>query len=369
MATERGGSGEPPHWQNPEVPPAATPPPPRPDLRLPPLPLPGHVPVPPRVPRHRRPAVGRLVLAALLSAALATGLGLTAAHRFAARAGPESVARDFFQALADGDAPAALALADHPPDSPWLTSVVLGQQLRVAAITGISVLDSSRLATTATVRVRYQLRYSDGPREVTDTARLVRHGSSWRLARVAAPVRVTAGSDAGRLRLAGRRLPPATVTLFPGALPLIADPPALRAIAVSGEPPVLRLAGQPLVARAQVTIPPALRAQAVRAVDRLVARCLAAGSRDPLCPLPATGRPVPGTLHGSARPIVAGSARIVLERGASGVLSVRARLTVLGSWQAWDYQNQVMARRGSTTVDLVARVAAGRPTDAFWAPS
>jgi subtilisin family serine protease len=100
------------------------------------------------------------VLAALLSAALATGFGLTAAHRFAARAGPESVARDFFQALAGGDAPAALALSDDPPDSPWLTSVVLGQQLRVAAITGISVLDSSRLDTTATVRVRYQLRYS-----------------------------------------------------------------------------------------------------------------------------------------------------------------------------------------------------------------
>lgn len=370
MATERGGPGDRPRWLDPDAYPAAPPAPPLTESWRPALPLPAHVPAPPPVPRHRRRPVGRLLLAALLCAALATGLGLTAAHRSAARSGPESVVRAFFQALADGDAPAALALADHPPDSPWLTSTVLGQQLRAAPITGISVLDSSRLETTATVRVRYQLRYPDGPREVTDTARLVRHGSSWRLVRVAGPVRVTAGSaDAGRLRLAGRRLPPALVLLFPGALPLAVDPPALQAVAVSGELPVVRLAPDALVARARVSIPPALRAQAVQAVDRLVARCLAAGSRDPLCPLPATGRPIPGTLHGSARPLVPGGARIVLERGGSAVLSIRARLTVQGSWQVWDYQNQVVARRGTATVDLLARVASGRPADAFWDPS
>jgi hypothetical protein len=132
---------------------------------------------------------------------------------------------------------------------------------------------------------------------------------------------------------------------------------------------VVRLADPTLAARARVVIPPRLRAQVVQAVDRLVARCLAAGSRNPLCPLPITGRPVPGTLHGSAPPIVAGDARIVLQRGSSGVLSVQARLTVRGSWQAWDYQNQPVARRGTAMVDLTARVSPSRPAEAFWDPS
>ena len=368
MDAERGGAGEPPWWlnadQRPDEHPAIPPPPGQQAYRLAPLPLPADAPVPPAVPRHRRRPIGRLLLGALLCAALATGLGVATAHRYAARSGPESVVRDYFAALAAGAAPAALALAADPPSGRWLTSVVLRQQLQAAAITGIAVLGSTRAGTTATVRVRYQLRYPDGAREVTDTARLVRHGSSWRLSRVAAPVRVTAdATDVGRLRLAGRRLPAAAVTMFPGALPLTADPPALRALVDSGDQPVVRLADPSLAVRARLTIPPALRAQAEQALDRLVARCLAAGSHDPLCPLPVGGRPIPGTLHGSARPIEPGSARVVLQRG---VLSVRARLTVQGSWQAWDYQNQVVARRGTATVDLAARVAPGRPTEAFW---
>lgn len=366
MDTERG-DGEPPRWLHQDERPAEAPPPTA--YRFPPLPLPAHVPVPPAVPRHRRRSIGPMLLAALLSAALTTGLGLTAAHRYTARSGPESVVRDFFSALADGDAPAALALADNPPRGPWLTSVVLRRQLQVAPIAGISVLGSTRLDTTATVRVRYELRYADGARQVSDTARLVRRGSSWRLSRVAGTVRVTAGSaDALRLRLAGRRLPPAAVTLFPGALPLAADPPALQVVAGSDDRPAVRLADPSLAARARVAIPLTLRAQVVQAVDRLVARCLATGSRDPLCPLPVTGRPIPGTLHGSARPIVPGDARIVLQRGSSGMLSVRARLTVQGSWQTWDFQNQVVARRGSATVELTALVAPSRPAEAFWDP-
>jgi|GEM_PF-2864862 len=368
MDTERGGAGEPPWWPNPDEHPAVAPPPGQQAAWTPPLPA--HAPAPPALPRHRRRPIGRLVLAAVLSAALATGLGLTVAHRYAARSGPESVVRAFFSALAGGDAPAALALAENPPRGPWLTSAVLRRQLQAAAITGITVLASTRRDATATVRVRYELHYPDGAQQVSDTVRLVRHGSSWRLGRVAGQVRVTAApAELGRLRLAGRRLPAAAVTLFPGALPLAADPPALRAVTVSGDRPVVRLADPSLAARARLTIPPALRAQAEQALDRLLARCLAAGSRDPLCPLPGTGRPIPGTLHGTARPIVGGSARIVLQRGGSGLLSIRARLTVRGSWQAWDYQNQVVTRRGDATVDLIARVASSQPAQAFWGSS
>jgi hypothetical protein len=320
-----------------------------------------------------------MVLAALLSAVLAVALGLFAADRYATRSGPESVARGFFQALADGDAPAALAFAADPPRGPWLTGVVLRQQLLVAPLTDISILRTTRLGATTAVRIDYRLHYASGTRSVSDTVQLVRRGSSWRLSRVAGTVRVTAGSPgADRLRLAGRRLPAAPVTLFPGALPLAADPPALQVLVTgdtsagdqgAGDQPVVRLTGTPLVARARVSISPALRSQVEQAVDRLLAGCLAARSNDPLCPVPGSGRPIPGTLHGSAPSIGTASPAITLERGSSGLVRVRARLQVQGSWKAWDFENQVVPRRGTATVDVTARLALSRPTEAFWSPS
>ncbi|HEY0167300.1 MAG TPA: hypothetical protein VGB75_09670 [Jatrophihabitans sp.] len=336
--------------------------------------MPEHAPAPPAAAR-RRSRSWRLALAALLSAVLGVGLGLSAADRHAARSGPEAVARGYFQALADGDAPAALAYAASPPRGQWLTSVVLRQQLQAAPLADISVLPASRAGATATVEVRYRLLFGSGPRSVTDTARLVRRGSSWWLSRVTSTVRVTAGAPgADRLRLAGRRLPAAAVALFPGALPLAADPPALQVLsdglaAGAADQPVLRLADPPLLARVRVSMSSALRAQVERAVDRLLADCLTSGSNDPLCPAPGSDRPVPGSLRGSAPPIAAVNPRIALGQSDSGVISVRAEVPVQGSWKVWDFENQVVQRRGKVTVALSARIALDRPAQAFWNPS
>lgn len=376
MSLERGGAaaGEPPRWAVPGSPPPA-PPPAWPVRQLHPLPLPEHAPTPPAAPRRARR--GRwLALAALLSAVLAVGLGLTAVNRHAARSSPEAVARSYFQALADGDAPAALAYAAAPPRGPWLTSVVLRQQLQIAPVAEISVLRASRVGATATVEVRYRLLFGSGPRSVADTVRLVRRGSSWWLSRVTSTVRVTASlPGADRLRLAGRKLPAAAVTLFPGALPLAADPPTLQVFedgSTSGDvdPPILRLADPPLLAKVRVSMSPALRAQVERAVDRLLADCLKPGSKDPLCPAPGSDRPVPGSLRGSAPPIAAVDPRIALgQSGSGGVINVHAEVPVQGSWKVWDFENQVVQRRGKVTVVLSARIALDRPAQAFWNPS
>lgn len=364
MSPERGGagSGEPPgpSWQ-----------PPAPAAGLGrPLPLPAQAPVPPSPPSRRRRGAGRLALAALLSAALAVTLGLTAAHLYTARSSPESVVRGFFQALAAGDAPSALALAESPPQGPWLTSEVLRRQLQVASLADISVLDASRLGSTATVQVRYRLLFGSGSRAVTDTARLIRRGSSWWLSQVGTTVRVSAsGPSAERVRLAGQPLPTAAVTLFPGALPLTADPPGLQVLVTAPAPgagAAVRLADPQLVAMTRVSITPALRAQAEQAVQQLLAGCLAARSNDPLCPAPDSGRPVPGSLHGSAAPVAALNSQIVLEQGVPGVISVRARVAVQGSWKVWDFENQLVQQRGTATVTLSAQVAVDRPTVAFW---
>jgi hypothetical protein len=223
--------------------------------------------------------------------------------------------------------------------------------------------------------VRYRLLFGSGARSVSDTARLVRRGSVWRLSRVAGAASVSAGSSAaGRVRLAGQKLSAAAVTLFPGALPLAADPPSLQVLARApaggaAERPMIRLADPHLVVHAQVSLSPELRKQAQRATQTLLAGCLAPASKDLLCPVPNTGRPVPGSLHGSGPAIADFDPRIALEQSAYGVIDVRAEVPVKGSWLAWDFENQVIRRRGSVNVLLDARVFLDRPTQAFWSPS
>jgi hypothetical protein len=303
------------------------------------------------------------VFAALLSGVLAVVLGLSAAHRYTARSDPESVANAFFHALADGDAPGALAFAVDPPRGEFLTSVVLRQQLQAAQLADISVLHSTRLGSVATVEVRYRLLFGSGARVVADRAQLVRRGPSWWLSRVATEVIISAGSaGAPRLSLAGRRLPAAAVTLFPGALPLAVDNPGLQVL----DQPAVRLADTRIVANAQASITPGLREQVEQAVQRLLAGCLASASNDPRCPLPDSTRPIPGSLHGSAPLIAALKPRIALEQANSGVIRVRATVPVQGSWKAWDFENQAVQRHGTVTVVLSARVALDRPTQAFW---
>jgi hypothetical protein len=210
---------------------------------------------------------------------------------------------------------------------------------------------------------------------VSDTARLVRRGSVWRMSGVAGMVSVSAGSPvAGRVRLAGRKLPAAAVLLFPGALPLAADPPALQVLVrTSTDPaadrPVIRLANPHLVVQARVSLSPELSKQAERAAQTFLAGCLAPASKDPLCPVPDSGRTVPGSLHGSAPPIATVNPRIELEQAATGVIDVRAGVTVQGSWLAWDFENQVVRRSGDTTVVLAVQVFLDRPTRAVWNPA
>jgi hypothetical protein len=376
MTAEFGGAGAggPPQWRSsgppPTAPPAAWPVP-----HQHPLPLPANAPVPPATPAGRRRRPGRWLLAAVLSAVLAAGLGLAAYHRYTERSNPESVVRAYFHALADGDAPAALAFADAPPHGQYLTSVVLRQQLQVARFAEISVLRATRSGATATVEVRYRLLFDSGARSMSDTATLVRRGSFWRMSQVAGTVSVVAGSPAAdRVRLAGRKLSAAAVTLFPGALPLTADPAALRVLVRprtggADEQPMIRLADSRLAVQARVFLSQGLREQAQRATQTLLAGCLAATSKDPLCPLPSSARPVPGSLHGSAPAIATVHPRIELEQTVSGVISVRARVPVQGNWRVWDFENQVVPQRGPVTVTLSARVFVDRPTQAFWYPS
>ncbi len=302
------------------------------------------------------------MLVAALAAVAALVLGVLAADRYAAERSPASVVRGYFQALAAGDAPLALAFADTPPRGPLLTSTVLGQQLQAAALDDLAVLNTVRLGATATVAVRYRLRFANGDRTVTDQADLVRRGSSWRLSRVAAPVRIL--TDAQLVTFAGGPAPSGAALLFPGALPLA---PA-AGLQVDNQP-ALRLADTHLVSFAHYSITPRAQQQAMLAVNQLLAGCLAPAAADPLCPLPGDCRSVPGSLHGTAAESIAGSApRIMLAptTAAPPTIRVRARVPVRGSWECWDFENQVIRRHGQVTIEVRAELALDRPSTAFW---
>jgi len=301
---------------------------------------------------------GLVVLAAgCLVAALA--LGVLAVARYRSEHSPQTLVRRYFAALAGGDAAAALGLAAEPPRGPYLTDVVLRQQLRVARPYGLRIDGTALHGDTGTVRVRYRLAFADGARTVADTVPVVRHGSSWRLARVATAVTVAvpvAGAD--RLTFVGGPLPRAAVVVFPGALPLGTDSAAVGV----GADPVARLAGD----RQSVAVEPVVTAAAERtlhrALDRALARCLA-GPSEPSCPVGGDTRPVPGSLRGTVLP---GSWPATVELRDGGRVTLTGRVVVRGHWQDWNFDNQPVAASGDTTVELRALASVADPGTVVW---
>lgn len=127
--------------------------------------------------------------------------------------GPGAV-RGYLQALAAGDADAALGFAATPPqDATLLTDEVLATLIEDDPITGIEVEPSPTGTSHQLVVARYQL----GDRSVSASFEVLRQGEVWRLAAVAAEV------DLKLLRFGevpltinGVALATATPALFPG---------------------------------------------------------------------------------------------------------------------------------------------------------
>jgi hypothetical protein len=279
---------------------------------------------------------------------------------------PATVVRSYYQALADGDAPTALAFADAPANAEYLTSDVLRQQLNVAKLTDVSVSSTSMSGSSATVDVRYRLRFADKAQDVTDHDRLVKHGSTWRLRQVSTKVflpKVRLGGD--RVLFAGRPLTSAAFELFPGALPVTTDSPAVR---IAGHPSVLLRSPSDTV-QLNVEVSDERKKQAATALDTALARCLDATSSDVLCPLPPdVTRAVPGSLHGTVtKKLTDGDVVVTLSSGGKGVLDINADLAVDASWKAWDFNNLAVPAKGTVTLHLQATAALDDPATTYWA--
>jgi hypothetical protein len=339
-------------------------PPPRPQWPVAashPIPLPANAPIPPRALGRRRPRA-MLFIGGCLSLVVALVLGSFAWRDYHDSHGPAAVAKRFFTALSDGDAATALGFAESPPSGQYLTNDVLRMQLKTAKLTDVLVSSTVQKSNSATVALSYVLHFADHKVSQDDSVELVRHGSSWRLRRVASEVTmpsVAAGAD--RVTFAGRPLGSGVDALFPGAMPVATD---TGAAVITGDPRV-RLADATSEPGIAVQVSAATRSQVAQAVDAALAGCLAAASNNPLCPAPSGDRAIPGTLHGTlTSPVRDSTSNIHL--GDTGIVDVNADVTVRGTWQVWNFNNQQVNRRAPITLTVRAECSVDDPTKVFW---
>ncbi|MDQ1731114.1 MAG: hypothetical protein QOK10_1273 [Pseudonocardiales bacterium] len=329
-----------------------------------PIQLPAGAPSAP-VPVAPRPR-GALLGAAAASLILAVVLGGISWSQYASSHSASSVVKRYFAALTHDDAASALAFAAVPPSADsgrYLTSEVLAVQSKTARLSGVSVIRTGSGTSQTTVDVRYTLNFADGPQTVQDSVGLIKRGSSWRLSRVASTVEVSARSAGGdRITFAGRPVPSSSVTLFPGALPVATDSPA---VVVSGHPSVRLASDDSISLRPELS--GAARTKVADALEAALTRCLAPTSTDPLCPMVAGGRPVPGTLHGRLTERIADSTPSVgLSSAGNGLVTVTADAQIEASWKVWDFNNQQVSRSQATTVTVNAQGSVEDLSRLYW---
>ena len=328
------------------------------------LALPVDAPQPPPVRRARRRR-GPLLVGALLFLVLAVLLGALTVDQYRVDRQPGAVVSRYFAALSAGDAPAALALAVAVPPSPYLTSTVLRQQLAIARITDVVVGSTVRHGNSATSQVSYRLAFGSTSTPVSDAVDLVRSNSSWRLTRAATDIHLSAiGGGTNRLTFAGRPLPTGVVRVFPGALPIGTDYPAVQP---AGHP-MIRLIDEDQDTRLDAVLADDAKRLLDGSLARALAGCLTGASKDPHCPQPAVSRPVPDSLRASMDQVRSGTASITLSASADGQIVLIERVTVQGSWRVWDFNNQQVSRTGRTELAVQAKASVADLTTIYWDP-
>lgn len=203
-----------------------------------PSPAGGWPPPPGGWPAPSGPGGGRKVkqrwwIAAGVAAVLVVGVVVATAlsGRLARVSGtdPGGTVRSYLEALARGDAKAALSLSDYQPtSSEFLTDEVLGKQIAQWPITNIEILGQDEDSPgKAQVRVAAEF----GPQRSTATLRLKKNGGGWRLDTATAKFKSFWRSiDPGAprtLTLFGKPAAEGTFYVFPGWLDLGSTNPYL----------------------------------------------------------------------------------------------------------------------------------------------
>lgn len=292
--------------------------------------------------------------AVLLALLAVVGGGVAALRGYGRSDGPDGVARGYYSALAEADAPAALAYGDLPSGPhTLLTGKVLREQQRIAPIRDVQVVAVRRSGERASVSVRYRLDFPGAQQQVTDVLQLRERDGSWRLARTAVATELQVNGALSRATVVGAGIPAGTTLLFPGAVPISFDTDYLQLDPATGYVS-FSSAAQTTVG---VQVSPAGRDAVARVLQSMLHGCLDGKVRaDPRCPLPSS-RYMPGSVKATIDGKILDGLRI--DVGDGGLLLVSGQVQVTGSYRELDFDN--IAHDKSGTIRL-AVWASGYPT-------
>jgi len=303
-------------------------------------------------------------LGVLAAVVLLAGGATLAVLGYAKTAGPDGAVRGYFAALASGDAPRALAYGGRP-DGPtgYLTSTVLREQLRIAAVRDVQVSVNSQHGTRASVQAKYTLAFAGTDVPVSTAVSVHDEGGRWRLDHVAVRVEIHPGAASQRQSMLGNRVPHGPILLFPGALPIRVDTPYLEL-----DPSTDRLDLDSLSAiDVQLNVTEAARTAFAHAVVEQVRQCVQV-AMSPGCPLP-DERYVPGSIHGTPAGGVRATNTVLDARSAIGKLLFSGRMTINGSYRRLNFHNVEVAGHGPLYLDIHAMAYAVAPLQLHWTSS
>lgn len=285
-------------------------------------------------------------LALLLATALTLGGASFAAGAYQADGMPDTVVRQYFAALQDGDAATALGYGAVPAGSrSLLTPGVLAAQNAMGPIEGVGVRQVHRSGDSAQVDVTYTVALPTGRDTVLDTVAVVRHGHGWRLAQSA--IRVNLGPDGGSAlaSFAGAEVPDGDFLMFPGAVPVTYNTPNLRLQPSSS---VLRFADTGALLL-EATVTPAGERAIVLSLRAALSACLAGtASQQALCPVPNPYVDVPGSLRGTLTAVDTGALHLAV-MSADGKVTIAGTVGVHATYQELDKNNIATAKTAAAT--------------------
>jgi len=307
---------------------------------------------------RRRPVT---VLAAAVGIVLVVAGAVIAYLGYERTGGPGHAVRSYFRALADGDAPRALAWGTVP-DGPHtlLTSTVLAEQQRIAPIRHVTVRSITRAGSRATVHVSYDLEFPGHEFPVAGAVQVADGDDGWRLASAAVPTQLVLASAGQRARVLTGPIPTGTVLLFPGAAPISFDSPYLQ---LDPDRAVVGFGAEPET-DVSVQVSPAGRTAVGKAVDAKLAACFRSTGHV-ACPLPDDSY-VPGSLRGR---ITHPDYTITLDSDPAGLIDVTAKVPFDGTYRRLDFVDRAAAGTGALTLDVHAQTYAAKPLDVTWASS
>lgn len=310
----------------------------------------------------RRPLSHAFWFALLLATALTLGGAAFAVGAYRAATLPETVVRQYFAALQDGDAAAALGYGGIPDGSrALLTAGVLAAQNAAGPIGAVTVRQVRTAGDTALVDVTYTVDLPSGPDQVRDTVSVLRHGSGWRLERSAIAVTLNPDGGSSLATFAGSAVPAGDFLMFPGALPVRYATPNLELQPSSA---VLRFVDAGTV-DVQAAVTPEGERAILPALRTILTACLAGTATvQPLCPVPDPLADVPGSLRGTLTAVDPNTLGLTVGT-ADGKIDIVGTVGVRASYQQLDQNNMATAQH-TTATTLRAYCFATAPRTIDW---